>query len=35
MIQAGIHSLLTTNPTDFAVFGVFTCVTPGATMPAP
>ncbi len=26
--QAGIQSLLTTNPADFAVFGVFTCVTP-------
>src|SRR5687768_5715533 len=26
--QAGIQSLLTTNPADFAVFGVFTCITP-------
>jgi predicted nucleic acid-binding protein len=26
--QAGIQSLLTTNPADFAVLGVFTCVTP-------
>jgi predicted nucleic acid-binding protein len=26
--QAGISSLLTTNPADFTVFGVFTCVTP-------
>ena len=26
--QAGIHSLLTTNVTDFTVFGGFTCVTP-------
>jgi predicted nucleic acid-binding protein len=26
--QAGITSLLTTNPADFSVFGVFTCVTP-------
>jgi len=27
-LQAGIHSLLTTNPADFAIFGVFSCVTP-------
>jgi predicted nucleic acid-binding protein len=26
--QAGIHSILTTNPADFAVFGVFACITP-------
>jgi len=26
--QAGIQSLLTTNPADFTVFGVFTCVPP-------
>jgi hypothetical protein len=26
--QAGIHSILTTNPADFSVFGVFTCITP-------
>jgi predicted nucleic acid-binding protein len=26
--QAGISSLLTTNPADFTVFGVFTCITP-------
>jgi predicted nucleic acid-binding protein len=26
--QAGIHSVLTTNPTDFAVFGEFACLTP-------
>jgi len=26
--QAGIGSLLTTNPADFDVFGVFTCITP-------
>ena len=26
--HAGIHSLITTNPTDFAVFGVFACITP-------
>jgi len=33
--QAGIQSLLTTNPGDFAVFGVFTCITPktGAASP--
>jgi predicted nucleic acid-binding protein len=28
--EAGIQSLLTTNPTDFAVFGTFTCTTPKA-----
>ena len=26
--QAGVQSLLTTNPSDFAVFGVFACITP-------
>jgi predicted nucleic acid-binding protein len=26
--QAGIQSLLTTNPADFHVFGAFTCITP-------
>jgi predicted nucleic acid-binding protein len=26
--EAGIPSLLTTNPGDFAIFGVFTCITP-------
>lgn len=26
--QAGILSLLTTNPSDFAVFGDFACITP-------
>ena len=26
--QAGVSSLLTTNPSDFAVFGCFHCVTP-------
>ncbi len=26
--QAGIQSVLTTNPTDFATFGGFTCITP-------
>lgn len=28
--QAGIVSLLTTNPSDFEVFGGFTCITPVA-----
>jgi predicted nucleic acid-binding protein len=28
--QAGVQSLLTTNPTDFAIFGVFNCLTPVA-----
>jgi len=28
--QAGIQSLLTTNPADFVVFGVFSCITPNA-----
>jgi predicted nucleic acid-binding protein len=26
--RAGISSLLTTNPSDFAVFSVFSCITP-------
>jgi len=26
--EAGVRSILTTNPIDFAVFGVFSCVTP-------
>lgn len=26
--QAGIQSLLTTNPGDFTIFGTFSCVTP-------
>ena len=26
--QAGIHSVLTTNPADFATFGIFTCIAP-------
>ena len=26
--QVGIQSLLTTNPADFGVFGVFVCITP-------
>ncbi|HEV3146896.1 MAG TPA: hypothetical protein VGZ47_23615 [Gemmataceae bacterium] len=28
--QAGVKSMLTTNPGDFAVFGVFCCITPRA-----
>ena len=31
--QAGIQSLLTTNPADFGVFGTFRCITPQATLP--
>jgi len=27
--QAGIRSVLTTNASDFAIFGVFSCITPG------
>jgi predicted nucleic acid-binding protein len=26
--RAGVNSVLTTNPADFAVFGVFACITP-------
>ena len=33
--QAGIQSILTTNPADFAVFGVFTCITPNRTATHP
>jgi prolyl-tRNA editing enzyme YbaK/EbsC (Cys-tRNA(Pro) deacylase) len=33
--QAGVRSVLTTNPADFAVFGVFTCMTPTATGSTP
>jgi predicted nucleic acid-binding protein len=33
--QAGIHSLLTTNPADFAIFGVFSCITPRGAAPTP
>jgi predicted nucleic acid-binding protein len=29
--QTGIQSLLTTNPADFAIFGVFRCITPADT----
>jgi len=31
--QAGIRSLLTTNPANFAVFGVFTCIIPTRMIP--
>lgn len=33
--QMGIPSILTTNPSDFAIFGIFTCVTPSAAEPSP
>jgi predicted nucleic acid-binding protein len=33
--QAGIQSLLTTDPADFSVFGVFTCITPQTTAAQP
>ena len=33
--QAGVQSLLTTNPADFAVFGAFTCTTPKPTTTIP
>jgi predicted nucleic acid-binding protein len=33
--QVGIQSLLTTNPADFGVFGVFVCITPRTTAPSP
>ena len=32
---AGIQSLLTTNPADFGVFGVFTCITPASAAKGP
>jgi predicted nucleic acid-binding protein len=28
--QAGIRSILTTNASDFAIFGVLNCITPSA-----
>ncbi len=31
--QAGIQSILTTNHSDFAVFGVFNCITPKTPLP--
>lgn len=33
--QAGISSLLTTNPADFSAFGVFVCITPRTAAPTP
>ncbi len=33
--EAGFRSLLTTNPADFAVFGVFTCMPPAGAAPTP
>ncbi len=33
--QAGIQSILTTNPADFKIFGVFTCITPTGTKSTP
>jgi predicted nucleic acid-binding protein len=33
--QAGILSLLTTNPADFAVFGMFRCITPKGAATSP
>jgi predicted nucleic acid-binding protein len=33
--QVGIQSVLTTNPADFKVFGVFTCLTPTGPASAP
>ena len=33
--QTGAQSILTTNPADFAVFGVFTCITPTGRTPTP
>jgi predicted nucleic acid-binding protein len=31
----GISSVLTTNPADFTVFGVFSCITPTNATPSP
>ena len=33
--EAGIQSILTTNPADFAIFAVFRCITPTGTASAP
>jgi hypothetical protein len=33
--QAGIRSILTMNPTDFATFGLFNCIPPGASASRP
>ncbi len=34
-LQVGVRSLLTTNPGDFGVFGVFACITPKTAAPSP
>jgi predicted nucleic acid-binding protein len=34
-LQAGIRSLLTTNPGDFGVFGAFVCITPKTAAASP
>jgi predicted nucleic acid-binding protein len=33
--RAGVQSILTTNAADFAVFGVFTCITPTGNSASP
>ncbi|WP_089933909.1 type II toxin-antitoxin system VapC family toxin [Candidatus Entotheonella palauensis] len=33
--QAGIQSILTTNPADFATFGTFACITPSTSASLP
>jgi len=33
--QSGIQSILTTNPSDFAIFGVFNCITPSDSASSP
>ena len=33
--RANALSVLTTNPDDFSVFGVFSCITPRTTIPTP
>ena len=33
--QVGIQSILTTNAADFAVFGVFSCITPKSAATSP
>ena len=30
LVQAGINTVLTTNPTDFTIFGVLACITPSS-----
>jgi len=32
-LKAEIFSILTTNPTDFTIFGSMTCITPGTVIP--